>query len=184
MNCVQHLEQHGRLWSLTRKEGKTNLEKLSLALNACPKHPLAEPQTNGCDFSTGSQIATCGFLFCHQSTLAGQLPLILHYLLAKNKGHGPRSNFVYQICPLLSSMWCRVAGYSSGVPHGCWKCVRIWMTEFLPGCVGSTRGHLWLCWRVKRSSECHCLLCSSGMTFRGSESSPFFPKTKEHVLGE
>lgn len=75
------------MWNLTRKEGKTNLERLSLALNICPRHPPAEPQINVCDFPTGSQIAMCGFLVGHQSTLAGQFSLILHYLLAKNKGH-------------------------------------------------------------------------------------------------
>lgn len=85
MKSVQHLEQHGRVWKLTIKEGKTNLERLSFALNVCPRHPPAEPQTNGCDFPTGCQIATCVFLVCHQSTLAGQM--ILRYPLAKNKGH-------------------------------------------------------------------------------------------------
>lgn len=38
--------------------------------------------------------------------------------------------------------------------------------------------------RVKCSSDCHCLLCSSDMTLWESEASPFFPKTKGVVLGE
>lgn len=38
--------------------------------------------------------------------------------------------------------------------------------------------------RVKCSSDCHCLLCSSDMTLWASEASPFFPKTKGGVLGE
>lgn len=38
--------------------------------------------------------------------------------------------------------------------------------------------------RVKHSSDCHCLQCSSDVTLRGSEASPFFPKTKGGVLGE
>lgn len=45
-----------------------SLERLSLALNLCPRHPPAEPGGNGSvfDFPAGTQIATCAFLVCHQ----------------------------------------------------------------------------------------------------------------------
>lgn len=71
-------------------------ERLSLTLSFFPRYPSVEPGENKSlfDLPAGTQIATLGFLFCHQIQKLVcfirplQLSPILHYLLAKNKGHG------------------------------------------------------------------------------------------------
>lgn len=68
-----------------------SLERLSLALNFCPKYPPVETAANKYlfDFPVGIQ----SFLVCHQLqkvvgiSRPSQLSLILHHLPAKDKGH-------------------------------------------------------------------------------------------------
>lgn len=71
-----------------------SLERLNLALSF-RRYPPVEPGANKTffDFPAGTQIATLGFLVCRQIQKLVcfirplQLSLILHYLLAKDKGH-------------------------------------------------------------------------------------------------
>lgn len=66
-----------------------SLERLNLALNFCPRHPPVEPGANKSlfDFPAGTQIATLGFLVCHQKKWLSQ---VITIVIDPSLSAGPR----------------------------------------------------------------------------------------------